>query len=127
MIMSYIEPTGEQIKDLVEMDVEGPLVMLNLLKFKPAGGRESYQKYGQGFNEVMKNVDVKIHYAGDFLMPLIGEEKWDMILLVEYPSKQAFLDMAANPEYRKAAENRTAALTDSRLYVTKGLPGNSLE
>ena len=29
--MSYIEPTGEQIKELVEMDVEGPLVMLNLL------------------------------------------------------------------------------------------------
>lgn len=37
--MSYIEPTAEQIKELVEMDVKGPLVMLNLLKFKPEGGR----------------------------------------------------------------------------------------
>jgi len=38
--MIYIEPTGEQIKELLEMDVEGPLVMLNLLKFKPERGRE---------------------------------------------------------------------------------------
>ncbi len=122
--MSYIEPTGEQIKALVEMDYEGPLVMLNLLKFKPDGGRESYQTYGQGFTEVMKDVDVKVHYAGEFLMPLIGEEDWDMILLVEYPSKKDFLAMAANPEYREAAKSRTSALTDSRLYVTRGAPGN---
>jgi hypothetical protein len=27
MIMSYIQPTVEQIKELVEMDVEGPLVI----------------------------------------------------------------------------------------------------
>lgn len=119
--MSYIEPTGEQIKALVEMDYDGPLVMLNLLKFKPDGGKEAYQKYGQGFNAVMKDVDVKVHYAGDFLMPLIGEEDWDMILLVEYPSKKDFLAMAANPEYREAAKSRTEALTDSRLYVTRGL------
>ena len=122
--MSYIEPTSEQIKALVEMDYEGPLVMLNLLKFKPDGGRESYQIYGQGFTEVMKDVDVKVHYAGEFLMPLIGEEDWDMILLVEYPSKKDFLAMAANPEYREAAKSRTSALTDSRLYVTRGAPGN---
>lgn len=75
----------------------------------------------------MKNVDVKVRYVGDCLMPLIGEENWDLILLVEYPSKQAFLEMAADPEYRKAAANRTAALTDSRLHVTKGLAGNALE
>ena len=70
--MSYIGPTEEQIKELMELDVEGPLVMLNLLKFKPEGGRESYQEYGRGFNEVMKNVDVKVRYVGDCLMPLIG-------------------------------------------------------
>jgi uncharacterized protein (DUF1330 family) len=122
--MSYIEPTGEQMKEFAAMDVDGPLVMLNLLKFKPDGGQESYDEYGRGFSEVMKDVDVKVHYAGKVLMPLIGDGDWDMILLVEYPSKEDFLKMAANPEYREAAKSRTAALLDSRLYVTtRRVPG----
>jgi uncharacterized protein (DUF1330 family) len=126
MSMAYIEPTGDQIRALVEMEIEGPIIMLNLLKFKPDGGRETYEKYGQGFNEVMKDVGVKVHYMGGCLMPVIGEEVWDMVLLVEYPSKQAFLDMAANPEYQKHAENRTAALLDSRLYLTQGVTDSVL-
>ena len=125
--MAHIEPTGEQIKALVEKASDGPIVMLNLLKFKPDGGRETYDKYGQGFNEVMKDVDVKVHYLGDCLMPVIGEEAWDMVLLVEYPSKESFLEMAANPEYRKHAENRRAALLDSRLYLTQGATSSLLE
>jgi uncharacterized protein (DUF1330 family) len=42
-------------------------------------------------------------------------EQWDEVLLVHYPSRQAFLGMLADAEYQAATVHRTAALADSRL------------
>jgi hypothetical protein len=52
----------------------------------------------------------------DFAATFIGGDEWDEALLVEYPSKQAFLDMTSAPDY--PADIREDALTDSRLYCT---------
>lgn len=46
------------------------------------------------------------------------EEEWDDLLLVSYPSKEAFLAMLSDREYQAAAEHRSAALADSRLIGT---------
>ena len=37
------------------------------------------------------------------------EREWDMVLLVEYPSRQAFLAMAGDPGYLEVHEHREAA------------------
>ena len=39
------------------------------------------------------------------------------MILVEYPSRQAFLDMTSTPEYREVGKSRTSALADSRLIA----------
>jgi uncharacterized protein (DUF1330 family) len=46
-------------------------------------------------------------------------ERWDDVLLVEYPSRQAFLEMVDRHDYQTAAVHRTAALEDSRLIATR--------
>ena len=46
------------------------------------------------------------------------DERWDDLLLVSYPSKEAFLAMIADRDYQAAAEHRTAALADARLIGT---------
>lgn len=38
-----VDPTGKDLKAFLGADEEGPIVMLNLLRFKP-GGRESYDR-----------------------------------------------------------------------------------
>ena len=50
-------------------------------------------------------------------LPLIGpgEERWDVGFVAAYPSGAAFLEMLADPDYRAAVVNRTAAVLDSRL------------
>jgi uncharacterized protein (DUF1330 family) len=50
---------------------------------------------------------------------VIGEDadRWDSVVLVEYPSRRAFLDMVSSPEYQAIAGRRTDALTDSRLIA----------
>ena len=46
------------------------------------------------------------------------DEVWDDLLVVEYPSARAFLQMISDPEYQAGGVNRTAALADSRLFRT---------
>jgi hypothetical protein len=46
------------------------------------------------------------------------EERWDLALLVRYPSKVAFLALVSNPDYQNITVHRTAALEDSRLIAT---------
>ena len=117
--MAYISPTAEQIKQFSELPDDGPVVMLNLLKFKPNGGRESYGKYSESFLKIMKEKGVRVIYVGKCEMPVIGDEDWDQVLLVEYPSRAVFLEMGRNKEYQEAARLRSEALDDSRLYATK--------
>lgn len=105
-----------EFAELVERADEGPVVMLNLLDFKPAGGAERYLEYGKAVAPLLERVGAKLVYAGNADAPVIGPSKWDSVLLVEYPTRQAFLDMIASPEYAAIAHLRTEALERSELH-----------
>jgi uncharacterized protein (DUF1330 family) len=49
------------------------------------------------------------------------EREWDMAIIAEYPSRTAFLQMVADPEYQAIHRHREAALDDSRLIACKSL------
>ncbi len=61
-------------------------------------------------------------YSGKSEAAVIGpvDEKWDEVLLVEYPSIAAFQEMGFSDEYRSVTYHRTAALEDSRLIPIIG-------
>jgi len=93
--------------------------MVNLLKFKPEGGAESYWKYYDATKQLMAEKAItRIVYRGNGLMPVVGDEEWDEIALYEYPSIDAFLEMNRNKKYQTFVPYRTGALIDSRLYCT---------
>jgi uncharacterized protein (DUF1330 family) len=56
---------------------------------------------------------------------VIGPEalEWDMALMVEYPSREKFLEMASDPDYLAIHEHRAAALSDSRLIACEAVTG----
>lgn len=58
-----------------------------------------------------------IRYLGDSAATVIGGDEWDEVVVVEYPSLQAFFEMTADPGYPSAI--RAGALADSRLYCTQ--------
>jgi len=112
-------PTQEQFKKLMSQSYTGPIVMVNLLKFKPNGGAESYRKYIEITSALMLGKKItRIVYRGDGLMPVIGDEEWDSIALYEYPSINAFIEMNKDKDYQNAVRYRTEGLEDSRLYCT---------
>ena len=44
-------------------------------------------------------------------------DDWDAVILVEYPSRKAFIDMTSSPKYEEVSKDRTAGLADSRLIA----------
>lgn len=111
---TFLEPSPEQLAAIQALDHDGPITMLNLLRFKPDGGREQYERYGQAAQPFLARVGASARYVGGVAATIIGGEPWDLVILVDYPSKQAFFSMVADPDYPNAL--RGDALVDSRLY-----------
>ena len=114
-------PTAEQFAALTSRPAEAPVVMVNLLKFKTIGGLESYQRYGHEVAPHLERVGASVRYAGTAPAVVIGEGErpwWDAILIVEYPTPQAFIDMVTTPEYAEVHEHRAAALERGDLIAT---------
>lgn len=90
--------------------------MLNLLAFKPDGGRERYEEYGEAVAPSLEKVGGRIVFTGVPALALLGDDSWDLVVLVEYPTRQAFLDMIGSAEYQAIGHLRTEALVRSELH-----------
>lgn len=117
--MGILAPTEAQLGEMVKLTEECPLVMVNLLKFKPNGGEATYRIYSEKFMAIMGPLGVEVVFKGDCMMTAIGEDEWDEVVVVRYPSRDAFDEMERNPAYQEAFQYRTDALSDSRLFITK--------
>ncbi len=118
---SSLEPTREQIAALAARPADAPVVMVNLLKFKQPGGLERYLQYGQGVAPHLERVGGTVRYGGAAPTVVIGEGErpwWDAILIVEYPSPAAFIEMVTDADYLKVHEHRAAALERGDLIAT---------
>lgn len=115
-----INPTRDQFKTLMAMPDDGPVIMVNMLKYKPDGGRKSYARYERAIRDLLINrIGARLLSRGEVMMPVIGDEDWDDIFMVQYPSIAAFIEMQRDPEYQAAAAHRSAALDDSRLFMLR--------
>lgn len=94
---------------------EGPVYMLNLLEFASDGGAERYAEYGAAVAPLFERAGGQAIFAGRPTEHLIGDGSWDMMLLVSYPTRQAFLDMVSSPEYQEIEHLRSEALIRSEL------------
>jgi uncharacterized protein (DUF1330 family) len=120
-VSASLEPTPDQIAALAARAADEPVVMINLLQFRADGGRQSYLRYMQEVVPHVQRVGGTVRYAGESPSVVIGEgEKpwWDAIIVVEYPSPSAFLDMVTNEEYLKVHEHRAAGLDRGDLIAT---------
>ena len=130
--MGAIEPQNEQIAAFLATEPGGsPIVMLNLLRFReqadypagfeaePCSGREAYLRYAQHAIAALEKVGGSIVWSGQALATVIAPqgESWDEVILVEYPSKEAFLELGATVESSQATVHRKAGLEDSRLVA----------
>jgi hypothetical protein len=136
---SHLEPTQESGRALVQRRLHGPVVMLNLLRFRevadysahpelapsaPIGGAEAFRRYIAHTLPHLTATGGQLTFFGRGGAFLIGpaEERWDAVMLVRQQSVQAFLSFATNEAYLAGLGHRTAALEDSRLLPVEEEP-----
>ncbi|CAL9484370.1 hypothetical protein SUDANB121_03122 [Nocardiopsis dassonvillei] len=114
-----VDPSRADLANLVDQGPDGPFVMLNLLRFAP-GGRASYEEYSRAAARFLAEYGGELLYAGDGGTPLVAEEgqDWDAVLLVRYPSREAFGRMVADPGYQEITALRSRALSEAVLQPT---------
>lgn len=114
-----IDPRGADLKRLLAEDDGGPFVMLNLLRFAD-GKREQYDEYLRRAAEFVKRYGGEPLYHGEGSTVLAAEpgQEWDAVVLVRYPSREAFSKMVADPEYHAISHLRTGALAEAVLQAT---------
>jgi len=137
--MSYLDPTQEGAEALLARQFDGPITMLNLLRFRdvadyssnpelapdePISGAAAYQRYAENTMPYLADSGGELVLAGDGGDFLIGpsDERWDHVLLVRQRSLEDFFAFTSNPGYLAGLGHRTAALEDSRLLPIAGHP-----
>jgi uncharacterized protein (DUF1330 family) len=110
-------PTPEQMQAFSRLPDDSPVVMVNLLKFKPNGGEAEYAKYAAGLEPILKKLGAKVLFAGKCQFCLIGHADWDVAALVQYPRKKVLVQMAMSPEYRAIHRHREAGLQGQVNYA----------
>ena len=129
---TYLYPTQEAGKNLYIRGLKGPVVMLNLLKYRetadytaapelaPEGslsGKEAYNLYIQHTMPFLEKAGSEVLFfgkGGDYLIGPV-DEHWDAMILVKHASVEAFMAFAREEGYLKIAGHRMAGLEDSRL------------
>jgi uncharacterized protein (DUF1330 family) len=116
-----LDTTPEQFATLAARPADAPVVMVNLLQFKQAGGLERYLQYGREVAPHLERVGATIRYGSTAPTVIIGDGHqpwWDAILIVEYPTPAAFIEMVTDADYAKVHEHRAAALERGDLIAT---------
>ena len=101
---------------------DGPLVMVNLLRFRAGGGSKSYGRYAAAFAELLEKAGGRFVFRGRVEAGLIADETWHAVALVEYPSREVFLELIGSEAYQAIHEHRHDGLEATQLLATRAYP-----
>ena len=134
---NLLYPSGpKQIAAMQEPGPDGPIYMVNLLKFKDRAeykdgratdlsGREAYQIYSRAVAEIVQDHGAQIVFAANVTFLAIGqvEELWDEVAIVRYPKRSDLVAMALSDAWREVSVHRDAGLAGQLNIETTLMPG----
>ena len=122
-VENSVTPAQEQMAGFLAPGPDGPISMVNLLKFKDKAtyqdgreteltGQEAYALYSRGVMKTLATVGGKLVFSGDVSRLMLGEveDLWDTVAIAQYPSRAAMLEMMQLPEYQEISVHRSAGL-----------------
>lgn len=131
LVTNQLYPTVEQLQPLAVAADDGPICMLNLLRFRPRAeyadgraedisGRAAYLRYAAAMRAIVEAAGGRFLFMGRVAAVVIGqvEDAWDDVGIVEYPSRAAFHRIATSPEVQAIGVHREAGLAGQLLILT---------
>ena len=136
-VVNEVMPTSpERVKEMMADGPDGPIYMINLLKFKEKAeyedgretdlsGYEAYQIYARGALELLPKYGGKALFAADVTFLALGqvEELWDEVVIATYPTRGDLFRMSSSEEWREIAVHRAAGLAGQLNIETVAQPG----
>ena len=135
-VVNKVYTNKEQIKGFMEPVSEGPICMVNLLKFKEKAeyedgrdtdltGREAYALYEEGVKKLLQEIGGGIGFEGDVERLALGEveELWDVVALAVWPSRGAMFKVMQSPDMQAISVHRSAGLAGQLNLETTGFQG----
>ena len=131
-VKNSVIPNKDQMDEFLEGDIDSPISMVNLLKFKEKAeyedgrdtnlsGKEAYMIYGIEVQEHLKKVGGEMVFGGEISRLMLGEveDLWDNVAVARYPSRTAMLEMMMDPDYQESEKHRSAGLLGQLNIETK--------
>jgi hypothetical protein len=132
---NQVTPTDpEHIQKLMEKGPDGPIFMVNLLKFKDKAeyadgretdltGREAYMLYGEAVAKILAQFNGQLVFAANVTFLSLGkiDELWDEVAIAMYGERADMVRMSMSPEWQEASVHRTAGLK-GQLNIESVLP-----
>lgn len=124
-----VNPTPEALANLAKQADETPIIMLNLLRFRPRRDPHIYSLYGKDAAPQVVKTGSYVGFFGFSPENGITEEfspDWDASVLVVYKGRRSFPELQANPIYQLAIPLRSAGTYARLLYVLQDDPTRNL-
>jgi uncharacterized protein (DUF1330 family) len=138
-VTNSVYPNEEQIRGFSEPGPEGPIYMVNLLKFKDRAeytdgrengltGEQAYAIYAEGVAGLLAEHGGALIFSADVERLMLGEaeELWDKVAIAMYPSRAAMLEMMSSPRMQEIGVHRAAGLAGQLNIETAGASGSWL-
>ena len=123
-VTNEVLPTSrERIAEMMEPGPEGPIYMVNLLKFRDhaeyedgrvtdLSGRDAYQLYGKEVSKLIGDYGGEVTFAADVTFLALGQvdDLWDEVAIAKYPNRTALWEMSISPEWQAIGVHRAAGL-----------------
>ena len=130
-VVNQVVGTPEDLQALADRDIGGSVTMVHLLRFKeraeyPDGretdltGAEAYAVYRGRLAQHVTSAGGRLIFLGRVRHLVLGqvEELWDEVMIVKFPSKEAYVEVISAPEIAEWGEHRRAGLAGQLLMAT---------
>lgn len=119
--VAKINATPAFFEALAKQPDKGPVINLNLLRYRPRGDSTTYDKYGAVAGKEIVGVggDIIFHGEGITDVPKIFEmsDEWGGVAYAMYPRRAAYLQLQRDIDYQMAIPDRVAGTYERMLYV----------
>ena len=117
-------PDAETL-DRIRNSGDGPIVVLNLLKYREPDGRDTFARYGQITGPLIADAGGQVIFGAKAGPVLTGlDTHYDDVLIVRFPSASHFLAMIESETYtQQAAPVRAEALETTVWMAMHPFPG----
>lgn len=122
-VSNSVRPNAEQLAGFAEPGPDGPIYMVNLLKFKAQAeyadsrqtdltGVQAYNLYGLEVAKLLVAVGGGPVFSASVERLMLGEvaQLWDKVAIAMYPSRGAMLQMMQMDKMREISVHREAGL-----------------